>query len=270
MKKITLLAAILLSFPSMNAQCNENAQLPYLENFDTTVPLGLPDCTYSYRQTFVGNEWETAAAPNNNFTGNVGQYSTYSDVGWSMYCDFIMRPVTLTTGIAYKVSYKYSHNDNETAIDFLRVGVFNNGQPDPIELALHEGITGTAVINHSTELFTVPATGSYYLRFSLESAGNQGILYLDDIKIEEMGVMEIKDNELTKMSFYPNPVKDKLTITTSGGETIELYNTAGQLLLTRRAADTTTIVNLENISAGIYFLKTTSYQASKTVQFIKE
>lgn len=271
MKKITLLAAMLLSLtPIAHAQCNENAPLPYLENFDAALPPDLPDCTYSYKQTFVGSEWETAAAPNENFTGNVGRYSTYSDVGWSMYCDFIMRPVTLTTGMAYKVSYKYAHNDNETAIDILRLGMFTNGQPNPIELALHEGITGTGVINHSTELFTVPTTGSYYLRFSLEAGGNQGILYLDDIKIEEMGVMETKDNELTKMSFYPNPVKDNLTITTSEGETIELYNTAGQLLLTQPAADTTTVVNLENISSGIYLLKTSSHKATKTVQLIKE
>jgi hypothetical protein len=270
MKKITLLAAMLSLTPIIHAQCNENASLPYLENFDTALPPDLPDCTYSYKQTFVGSDWDCITAPNDGFTGNVGRYSTYSDVGWSMYCDFIMRPVTLTAGMAYKVSYKYAHNDNETAIDFLRLGVFTNGQPEPIELAVHEGITGTAVINHSTELFTVPTTGSYYLRFSLETAGNQGILYLDDIKIEEMGVMEIKDNELTKISFYPNPVKDQLTITTTGVEIIELYNTAGQLLLTQPSTDTTTIVNLENISSGIYLLKTSSHKTTKTVQLIKE
>lgn len=272
MKKITLLAAMLLSLtPRANAQCNENASLPYLENFDAALPPDLPDCTYSYKQTFVGSEWETAAAPNENFTGNVGRYSTYSDVGWSMYCYFIMRPVTLTTGMAYKVSYKYAHNDNETAIDILSLGMFTNTQEDPIELSVHEGITGTAVINHSTELFTVPTTGSYYLRFSLETGGNQGILYLDDIKIEEIGVMETNDNEFTTISHYPNPVKDQLTITnTTGGEIIELYNTAGQLLLTQPSADATTIVNLENISSGIYLLKTSSHKASKTVQLIKE
>lgn len=271
MKKITLLAAMLLSLTTaMHAQCTGTLPLPYFENFDSTLPPDLPDCTYSYKQTFVGNEWECAEAPNSSFTGNVGRYSTYSDVGWSMYCDYILRPVELTAGTAYKVSYKYAHNDNETAIDAFRLGLSSNDQPS-IELASHVGVTGTEIVNHSTELFTVDATGNYYLRFSLESSGNQGILYLDDIKIEEMGIMATADISSTIINCYPNPVKDIVMVSnTTTQDKFELYTIAGQLLLTQAGTETTTQFNLENLSAGIYILKTASEGSTKTTHLIKQ
>ncbi|MHA3788769.1 T9SS type A sorting domain-containing protein [Flavobacterium hauense] len=272
MKKITLFTAMLLSvMPLLHAQCNDNAVLPYLENFDNALPPDLPDCTYSYRQTFVGSDWECVTAPNNGFTGNVGRYSTYSDVGWSMYCDYILRPVPLTAGIAYKVSYKYAHDDNETAIDVFKLALYSNGVPTEIELASHSGITGTEVVNHSTEAFTVPVTANYYLRFSIESSGNQGILYLDDIKIEETGVMATADNKAISLDCYPNPVKDVLTITnTTSRDKLLLYNMAGQLLLAQAASETATTLNFENIPAGIYLLKAASERGSKATHLIKQ
>lgn len=271
MKKITFLAVVLLlSAHDLHSQCTDVA-LPYFENFDTALPPDLPDCTYSYKQTFVGSDWECITAPNTNFTGNVGRYSTYSDAGWGMWCDYILRSVQLTAGMGYKISYKYAHDDNDTAIDAFRLALFSNNQPTTLELASHEQVTGTEVINFSTEIFTVPTTGNYYIRFTIESAGNQGILYLDDIKVEEMGIMAANDTVFSQMSLYPNPVKESLTITnTNSLETLELYTITGQLVLKQPAADTTTIINLDNLPSGIYILKTSNQQASKTMQLIKE
>ena len=272
MKKITLFTAMLLSvIPLLHAQCNDNAVLPYLENFDNALPPDLPECTYSYRQTFVGSDWESVAAPNNGFTGNVAQYSTYSDVGWGMSCYFIVRPVELTAGMAYKVSYKYASDNNDTAIDAFKLALYSNNVPTEIELASHSGVTGTEVINHATEAFTVPVTENYYLRFSIESSGNMGILYLDDIKIEETGVMAIAHNKAISLDCYPNPVKDILTINnTTGGDTLQLYNMAGQLLLAQAASETATTLNFENIPSGIYLLKAASERGSKTTHLIKQ
>jgi hypothetical protein len=272
MKKITLLAVMLISSASaLQAQCNGDVPLPYLENFDTTILPDLPDCTYSYKQTFVGNDWEATSAPNTDFTGNVARYNTYSDVGWSMWCSYIMRPVHLTAGMAYKVSYKYAHNENETAIYALRTNLYSNNSQPEIAVGNHEAITGTAVVNYTTELFTVPTTNSYYLRFDIESAGSEGILYLDDIKIEEMGVMGTVDNTISGLSCYPNPVKDILTITNAAAiEKLELYNIAGQLLLTQSASEQTAYLNLENLPAGAYFLKAKSGAAAQTLQVIKQ
>jgi hypothetical protein len=272
MKKITLLTIFLLSFvANTKAQCNDDVPLPYLENFDTTILPDLPDCTYSYKQTFVGSDWEAVASPNSDFTGNVAQYNTYSDAGWGMWCSYILRPVQLTAGMAYKISYKYAHNDNETTIYALRTNIYSNNPQPEISIGNHEAITGTDVVNYSSELFTVPTTNSYYLRFDIESAGSEGILYLDDIKIEEMGVMGTTENTTLVLSCYPNPVKDILTITnTAALEKLELYSLAGQLLITQSVSSQTASLDLEHLPSGAYFLKAKSGLAVQTLQVIKQ
>lgn len=273
MKKITLITLMLWAFaPKAASQCSEPVSLPYHEDFDTAVLPDLPECTFSYRQTFVGNEWEAAAAPNNSFTGNTARYSTITDVGWSMMCNYILRPMQLENGKAYKISYKYAHDNNDDAIDFLRVILSHNtSEQSNIEIAVHEGISGTEIVNYSSDLFTVPATGTYYLHFDIESSGNQGILYLDDIKIEDMGIMSARDNSLTTLACYPNPVKNVVTITNSMPlDKLELYTVTGQLLLAQPLNEQTTTIALEDLPTGMYLLKAESGAASKTIQLIKQ
>lgn len=271
MKKTVLLTAVLFSITqSINAQCNDAVPLPYVENFDTSLPPDLPDCTYSYRQTFVGSEWDCAIAPNSSFTGNVGRYSTYSDVGWGMTCDFILRPVQLAAGSIYNVSYKYANEDNQAAIDILRVSLSSANAEIQIPLESHESISGAAPVNHSVE-FTITSTATYYLRFSLETSGNQGILYLDDIKIEETGITGIPDPALAGIIYYPNPVKDRLTITnTTGSENLELYSITGQLLYAQPSSENATLIDFQNFPAGIYLLKPGLKNSTKTISIIKE
>lgn len=271
MKKTVLLTAVLFSITqSINAQCNDAVPLPYTENFDTALPPDLPDCTYSYKQTFVGSEWECVTAPNNSFTGNVGRYSTYSDVGWGMTCDFILRPVQLTAGSTYRVSYKYANEDSQSAIDILRVSLSSANAEIQIPLELHESISGATPVDHSVE-FTITSTATYYLRFSLETSGNQGILYLDDIKIEETGITGISSPALTGIGYYPNPVKDRLTITnTTGSENLQLYSITGQLLHAQPSSENATVVDFENLPAGIYILKTGLQNSNKSISIIKK
>lgn len=270
MKKITLLAAMLFAFvTSTIAQCNE-APLPYHENFDTAELPYLPDCTYSVKQMFGGNDWQTVAVPNAGFSGNAASYDTNSIENQAMYCYYYMRPVQLITGMAYKISYKYAHDGTATPIDHLSVKL-NYGGLGEISISSHEEISGTDVVNHSSELFTVPITDSYYLYFNIESEGNQGILYLDDIKIEEMGAMGNSDIELAELTYYPNPVKDRLTISnTTQLESLEVYNPAGQSLLTQYPSEEKATISFENLPSGIYFLQARSKRAIKTIPIIRQ
>lgn len=270
MKKITHLAAMLIAFAtSAIAQCDE-ALLPYHENFDTAELPYLPDCTYSVKQMFGGNDWETVGAPNANFSGNVASYDTNSIENQAMYCYYYMRPVQLTTGMAYKISYKYAHDDTATPIDRLAVKL-NYGGLGEISISSHEEILGTNVVNYSSELFTVPTTDSYYLYFNIESVGNQGILYLDDIRIEEMGAMGTDHLELAELTYYPNPVKDMLTLSnTTQLESLEVYNPAGQSLLMQYPSEETATISFENLPSGIYFLQAKSKGAIKTIPIIRQ
>lgn len=271
MKKIILSAAMLLTFVlKTQAQCNVAVPLPYEENFDMAILPDLPECTYSNKQTFVGGDWETVAAPNNSFSGNVARYVTYSDAGWNMYCIYGLRPVELTAGMAYRISYKYAHDTNDTAIDQLTVGMYRSENPN-IELITHEGITGTEATSYTSELFTVPENDTYYFHFDVMTSGSQGIIYLDDIRIEAMGVMSNIDRKFAQLACYPNPVKDVVTITNDTPlQQLELFNTTGQLLLAQAATEETTQLNIEHLPAGVYFLKAGSGTAVQTLKLIKQ
>ena len=74
------------------------------------------------------------------------------------------------------------------------------------------------------------------------------------------------------MSFYPNPVNNKLTInTTEGIEHIAIYNVAGQLLTDKQVTATNSLVtDMSGYAAGVYFIKINNSRSSATLKIIKQ
>ena len=56
---------------------------------------------------------------------------------------------------------------------------------------------------------------------------------------------------------YPNPASSLITIETNSNEhkTIELTDALGQIIRTINTAENNTNLNIEDVSAGIYFVK---------------
>ncbi|WPR71948.1 T9SS type A sorting domain-containing protein [Flavobacterium sp. NG2] len=79
--------------------------------------------------------------------------------------------------------------------------------------------------------------------------------------IEYFPSLGTNDNAISKFNVYPNPVKDYIYM--DGIEninTVEVYNIAGQKLLSNRitSEDSNSGINLSSLSSGIYFLKVNS------------
>lgn len=76
------------------------------------------------------------------------------------------------------------------------------------------------------------------------------------------------------MHIYPNPTADHIVLEWSGSTPstikIELLNTIGQLLLTEITTDTTIVFNLQYLSAGAYFIRTTADTEVTFHKIIKE
>lgn len=84
--------------------------------------------------------------------------------------------------------------------------------------------------------------------------GTYGAFYfLDDVKIEEVNTTGINDlNELT-YAIYPTIVRDELTVQLAETCIIEIYNSLGQIIFTKRASGKIN-VNMSTLPKGVYIV----------------
>lgn len=74
----------------------------------------------------------------------------------------------------------------------------------------------------------------------------------------------------TKMSYFPNPVKDKLNLSSPNNEitSVQVFNVMGQLVVEQSGADIKEI-DMTLLSAGTYIVKATANKEVKTLKVIK-
>jgi len=80
------------------------------------------------------------------------------------------------------------------------------------------------------------------------------------------GIENIKDNQI---SIYPNPVKGQLQVTSyelQEGALYSIFNVAGQMLMQGKLSYETTVINVETLPSGVYFIKA----GNSVGKFVKE
>lgn len=77
--------------------------------------------------------------------------------------------------------------------------------------------------------------------------------------------------ELSNLSYYPNPVKNVLTVAYSEEiQGIQLYNMLGQLVLNRNTNTSKVTIDMASMASGSYILKVTVNSLTQNVKVIKE
>ncbi|WP_026976492.1 T9SS type A sorting domain-containing protein [Flavobacterium tegetincola] len=77
--------------------------------------------------------------------------------------------------------------------------------------------------------------------------------------------------EMTKLSYYPNPVQNQLTVEYSDAiQNVQLYNMLGQLVYNKATNASKVIVEMTDLTAGNYILKLTANGNVQSVKVIKE
>lgn len=130
------------------------------------------------------------------------------------------------------------------------------------------GLTGTVAYIGTGTSFTEPyVVGTYYKVYAVDKAFN----YSDELIISDatLGVAQFQD--LSGLSIFPNPTKSKLTIKSSKSDItgIEMYNILGTKVLTDNILNND-VVDVSNLSAGVYLLKVFSGNNSVTKRVIIE
>ncbi|WP_163409135.1 T9SS type A sorting domain-containing protein [Flavobacterium ajazii] len=85
------------------------------------------------------------------------------------------------------------------------------------------------------------------------------------------GALSNDDFVLPNFKFYPNPVKNKLSLSnTDNIDEIEIFSVSGKSVLVKKINNVHSEIDLSNISTGVYFLKVKSEGKIKTIKIIKE
>ncbi|WP_430615130.1 fibronectin type III domain-containing protein [Flavobacterium sp. JP2137] len=110
--------------------------------------------------------------------------------------------------------------------------------------------------------------GNVYFGVLRSDAGCLSLPFAVTVKINKP--LGVNDFDLTKLNYYPNPVKDVLTI--SYKETItrvEVYSLTGQRVLTMNASDYQVLVDMSRLAAATYVVKIYTDNQSQFVKIIK-
>lgn len=130
-------------------------------------------------------------------------------------------------------------------------------------------VMGTAAINFANTYDKL----SIFYDFGTPGANKD--YYVDNIVFGTLSV-NIEEQRLStsKLSLYPNPAKDQLTVDLSNVEgyfTMKIFNVNGQLVQSFENKDRMIATfDINELEAGMYFIQVTSAKEVYTNQFIKE
>jgi len=177
---------------------------------------------------------------------------------------------------AYKVStftafIDWNQNgtlDNESEI--YRIGfVKGSTGMDDMAAELTIKVPENAVVgNTRMRILKVNSPSTFAMFWPTGACGTYSYGQVEDYTLNVKEALATGETSLNKVQFYPNPVKDVLTVSSSKKvNSISVYNTAGQLVKTAQNANT---VNMTSLSAGVYVVKTDVEGKTETSKVIKK
>ena len=265
--KILLTGVAVLLFSTGKAQTPCTAvNVPYSENFDFVAPPALPDCTLVINNG-TGNSWKTATNITDGFSGKVLRYSySYTQPANTW---FFTKGINFTAGTSYRIKYKYG-----ATVDYpekMKVAYGNSATSAgmTITLADHPNIINKNATTNFVDFIPV-SSGVYYLGFQAYSDMNMFRLNLDDIEVYETNTLVTAESQSSETAkIYPNPFTDILTVSNN-----QLIKSIHVTDLSGRAVKTiykpSAIIQLSDLSVGVYFITVTTNTEIKTMKFIKK
>jgi hypothetical protein len=135
-----------------------------------------------------------------------------------------------------------------------------------------DGTTSTLVATIKGDSVFHPSESGKYRVKVLNSIATELQLYtkLYDYTAPNSTLVASRENELREFDkvnsfrIYPNPAKDILHIETNGNATFSLIDQSGKILVTTNI-DGKGVINVSNITAGLYFLKNGTNTVQKVI-----
>jgi hypothetical protein len=215
--------------------------------------------------------------------GSLAAYQTAQ--GWSSFTNFISEDKTISIFDAICPNNAYSNYGFSISADQLQtIGIYEFSDTvstlsgcdsiTVLHLTVKEFFTqiSDSILAGNTYDFngkTLTETGIYYDTLQTVYGCDSIVKLTLTVVSEEDGISELTiDNGQLKI--YPNPTNGKLTIDNEqwimDNTDYAIYSITGQILMQGKLLEETTILNVEALANGIYFLKI----GNRTARFVKE
>jgi hypothetical protein len=105
----------------------------------------------------------------------------------------------------------------------------------------------------------------HYVHFSgeivsIEIDPNNYIINADGAIVENTSLVGIEEAPESVLTIYPSPATTELTVESAETNNYQLINTMGQVVSTGNLVAGKNIIDISNLSAGVYLIKTSSGQ----------
>ena len=255
-----------------------------LESFEFTIAEQLPVCWDA--EVLIGTtNWKAVTTPfgdiNASASGSKILYKDYDTSTAVLYSlPFNFSTVSAATPIRIN-TYLHRHLSADAADKYT---VYANTTPS---------LVGAQLLLEQFSKTTVPpvvgSTGFYNFLINIPELfyGQEEVyiilvgytadgsssyaLGIDDFKVEYTPNLSNSDFDSTNFSYYPNPVKEVLTLTsTQNISSVVVYNLLGQKVSDNSINATSAKIDMSALSNGSYIVKVTSENQTKTIKIIKE
>ena len=261
---------------SFVTQCATNSTVsafPYTQNFDSLVPGQPLPCGFSVLDANNdGTTWAvTATNPNSGANSIRYRGLTLNNVAAN---DWFFTPaLNLLATSRYQVAFRYRGegiaNSPSSYTESLEV---KSGTAATVAGQTNLLYTNAAITNTSYALANgtsvpvvalLPAGAStQYVGFHVNSQGNQGNLYIDDVAVTAVAVTATSEALLRAVSVFPNPSATGIFdlevhgANAKGGLDVQVTNLLGQRVYSGAARDNyTNRLDLSSLAPGIYTLQ---------------
>jgi len=110
---------------------------------------------------------------------------------------------------------------------------------------------------------------TYYWRVKANTACANGE-YSEVYSFVVEGVLGLKDQSIEGLVIYPNPTANILNLDAATPiSNVEIVNVLGQVLVSKSSSSTISNIDVSALSIGNYFIKVTSENNTKVLQFLK-
>lgn len=245
---------------TLNTECNAAAS--FSENFDSVNYPDFPVC-WSKIVTGASPESDVVLDIYSDTTPPNGMllYGAYSGAGANII--LISPPVTTLASGEYQLKFKGSGSLP------IEVGTLD-GNTNEAVFTVFETVT---VSEFGPQSFTVDfanyAGTDTYIGFRLKTNGQNAYASLDDVTWES--ALSSGSFEKGQFSYYPNPVKDILTIGYEDNITnVTVFNLLGQKVMENNANSTSVKLDMSALSSGSYIVKVASNDQVQSIKVLKQ
>lgn len=157
--------------------------------------------------------------------------------------------------------------ESATAVEGYKVEVYLQGEDPTTDTPL---ITRTVASGITTTTINGLEEDTSYDLYVVTECGEDARAYSDVVNFTTIN-LGVNENDLTNISYFPNPVSDQLTITAAGKvDTIVVINLLGQTVMQVQPKSSTIVLDMSSLPEGTYILRVNNGDAVSSFKVVKK